>query len=299
MPVIIPKPMPSTMRPRQDYGIKIAKKGYDARTASDVNLLYCSSFPCLQWITTIDKNSPWEVLKDGAEQEWNAVNGEMQTVYRYRARLLHNLGYPPMLITTDRPASFADYYRGFWWDKSWIYQEIETHDANYYRECKDAIAKDRALLVAVDISYDVEYPYFDTPDTTNWGETYDYGLKHILSDNPNETDPERLGLNATVQSQLVLAVKVASFDKEDVSFYPLPGGMDYSQLAAYSFVQDSRSLWHNSGVSYQDVGGYRAYTLDGVKGFNIDGHFVYPKSSLVVVRQPMVASEVTRLVVNP
>lgn len=293
MPFITPKRMPSTMRPRQDYGIKIAKKGYDARTASDVNLLYCSSFPCLQWITTINKDSPWQVLKDGAEQE----NGK--TVYRYRARLLHNLGYPPMLIMTDKPASFAEPYRDFWWNESWIYQEIEVNDANYYRECKDAIAKDRALLVAVDISHDIEYPYFDTPDTADWGETYDYGLKHILSDNPRETDPEKLGLNAMVQSQLVLAVKVATSDKKDISFYPLPGGMDYNQVSAYSFIQDSRGLWHNSGVSYQDTGGYRAYTQDGAKGFNIDGQYVYPKSSLVVVRQPMVASEVTRLVVHP
>lgn len=293
MPVITLKRMPSTMRSRQDYGIKIAKKGYDARTASDVNLLYCSSFPCLQWITTIDKNSPWQVLKDGAEQE----NGK--TVYRYRARLLHNLGYPPMLIETDKPASFTEPYRGFWWNESWIYQEVKVSDADYYRECKDAIVKDRALLVAVDISHDVEYPYFDTPDTTDWGETYDYGLKHILSDNPKETDPEKLGLNAMVQSQLVLAVKVATSDKKDISFYPLPGRMDYNQIAAYSFIQNSRGLWHNSGVSYQDAGGYRAYTLDGVKGFNIDGQYVYPKSSLVVVRQPMVASEVTRLVVHP
>lgn len=293
MPVITPKRMPSTMRSRQDYGIKIAKKGYDARTASDVNLLYCSSFPCLQWITTIDKNSPWQVLKDGAEQE----NGK--TVYRYRARLLHNLGYPPMLIETDKPASFTEPYRGFWWNESWIYQEVKVSDADYYRECKDAIAKDRALLVAVDISHDVEYPYFDTPDTTDWGETYDYGLKHILSDNPKETDPEKLGLNAMVQSQLVLAVKVATSDKKDISFYPLPSRMDYNQIAAYSFIQNSRGLWHNSGVSYQDAGGYRAYTLDGVKGFDIDGQYVYPKSSLVVVRQPMVASEVTRLVVHP
>lgn len=299
MPFITPKRMPSTMRPRQDYGIKIAKKGYDARTASDVNLLYCSSFPHLQWITAIDKDSPWQVLKDGAEQERSSISGSMQTVYRYKARLLHNLGYPPMLIMTDEPASFAESYPGFWWNESWIYQEIEVRDANYYRECKNAIAKNRALLVAVDISHDIEYPYFDTPDTTDWGETYDYGLKHILSDNPKETDPEKLGLNAMVQSQLVLAVKVATSDKKDISFYPLPGGMDYSQVAAYPFVLDSRGLWHNGGISCQDAGGYRAYTLDGVKGFNIDGQYVYPKSSLVVVRQPMVASEVTRLVVHP
>ena len=102
-----------------------------------------------------------------------------------------------------------------------------------------------------------------------------------------------------VQSQLVLAVKVATFDKKESSFYPLPGGMDYNQVSAYSFIQNSEGLWHNAGVSYQDAGGYRAYTLNGVKGFNIDGHLVYPKSSLVVVRQPMVASEVTRTVVNP
>lgn len=75
--------------------------------------------------------------------------------------------------------------------------------------------------------------------------------------------------------------------------------MDYNQVSAYSFVQDSRGLWYNSGVSYQDAGGYRAYTLDGAKGFDIDGQYIYPKSSLVVVRQPMVASEVTRLVVHP
>lgn len=293
MPIPEPKPMPSTMRPRQDYGIKIAKKGYDARTASDVNLLYCSSFPCLQWITTIDQNSPWQVLKDGAEQE----NGK--TVYRYRARLLHNLGYPPMLIMTDKPASSAEPYRGFWWNESWIYQEITAYDLNIFNEHRTQTLKDRALLVAVDISHDIEYPYFDTPDTTDWGETYDYGLKHILSDNPKETDPDKLGLNAMVQSQLVLAVKVATFNKKESSFYPLPGGMDYNQVSAYSFIQNSQGMWHNTGVSYQDAGGYRAYTLSGVKGFNINGHLVYPKSSLVVVRQPMVASEVTRLVVHP
>ena len=65
-----------------------------------------------------------------------------------------------MLIMTDKPASFAEPYRGFWWNESWIYQEIKVDDANYYRECKDAIANDRALLIAVDISHDIEYPYY-------------------------------------------------------------------------------------------------------------------------------------------
>lgn len=299
MPIPEPKQMPSTMRPRQDYGIKIAKKGYDARTASDVNLLYCSSFPCLQWITTIDQNSPWQVMQDGAAAEYDIRSGEMRTVYKYKAKLLHNLGYPPMVIATDKPASFGEMYRGFWWNESWIYQEITAYDLNIYNEDKAQTLKDRALLIAVDISHDIEYPYFDTPDTTDWGETYDYGLKHILSDNPKETDPDKLGLNAMVQSQLVLAVKVATFDKKESSFYPLPKGMDYNQLSAYSFIQNSEGMWHNAGVSVQDAGGYRAYTLNGVKGFNINGHLVYPKSSLVVVRQPMVASDVTRLVVNP
>lgn len=299
MGILVPKPMPSTMRPRQDCGIKIAKKGYDARTASDVDLLYCSSFPCLQWITTIDQNSPWQVLQDGATTEYDIRSGEMRTVYKYRARLLHNLGYPPMIITADKPASFNELSRGFWWNGSWIYQEVSAYSLEVYNNNKAQTLGDRALLVAVDIGHDVEYPYFATPDHTEWGATYDYGLKHILSDNPKETDPDKLGLNAMVQSQLVLAVKVATFDKKESSFYPLPGGMDYSQLSAYSYIQNSKGLWHNTGVAYQDAGGYRAYTLDGVKGFNIDGHLIYPKCSLVVVRQPMVASEVTRTVVNP
>lgn len=61
--------LPKTMRSRGDYGIKIAKRGYDVQFAKDNELLYNSSFPVLQIVAILNDATDWEVVQTGQYEE--------------------------------------------------------------------------------------------------------------------------------------------------------------------------------------------------------------------------------------
>ena len=68
------KLMPSTMISKKDYGIKIAKRGYDVSYASDTELLYNSSFPVLAIANYISEDTPREVIRERGYRDWETKN---------------------------------------------------------------------------------------------------------------------------------------------------------------------------------------------------------------------------------
>lgn len=282
--------LPSTMRGRLDYGLKIAKKGFDVRTASDSQLLYNSGFPSLQ-IAGAVRWSDWEITQNGKAPQWNQRDGSITDGWRFKAHVRHGLGYPPMLICVspnkDRYARGAELK----WSSNYIY--VDTDIA----ECLDSLKQLTILICPIDISYDIEYPYLDSPVEAEWGQSYDYGLKHTLSGDIDTKLADDLGLNPTIQSSMAVAVKVANGnDSTSDNLYLYTPPLPVSDLAVYPYCQGNDDLWRIGDVSMQQGGmGYRTMTSNGIDRYVIDAVFGNKKASLVIIRQPMVAPAKTRL----
>lgn len=285
--------MPHTMRARSDYGLKIAKRGYDVMYATDNQLLYNSSFPVLQIIEYITADTQWEVVETGSYQYWNEFNGTLTTRWRHNMRKLHGLGYPPMVVAFGYGAyGSSDRLE---WNTKYIYSSNDfPTEAGYNAFIANGAPTQNAIVFGIDIETDVEYPYLDDGLETEWGQQYDYGIKHILTNDPNTLNPEDLGLNANIQSIMAVAVKVATNTNPNVSVY-YPDGISASQLAPFVFIQSSiTGRWRAGGVSAQAVSGFRpAMPTLGIDYYRLDGQSFGAKCSLVVVRSPMIAPDKT------
>lgn len=290
--------MPRTLRARSDYGLKIAKRGYDVTYASDNQLLYNSSFPVLQIIGYITADTQWEITDTGSYQEWNEFSGTLDTRWRHNMRKIHGLGYPPMVV----PFGYGVFSSAakLTWNEKYIYSERTfTTEADYNAYIASGSPTQASIIFGIDISTDVEYPYVDDGLETEWGQQYDYGIKHILTDDPNTLDPADLGLNANIQSIMAVAVKVATNANPSVSVY-YPDGISAEQLAPFVFIKAAATgRWSAGGVSAQAVSGFRpAMPSIGIDYYRLDGQIFGEKCSLVVVRSPMIAPDKTDYSVN-
>lgn len=284
--------MERTMRSRGDYGLKIAKRGYDARYASDNQLLYNSSFPVLQIVMYLTAATQWEITRTGAYTYWNEYNGTTSTRYRHNMRKLHGLGHPPMVIPLFAGGWSSPDPNITWNDKYIYYDRDFATLAEYNAFISGGSQTGTFVVFNIDIETDVEYPYLDDGIETEWGQQYDYGIKHILTDDQNTKNPMDLGLNANIQSMLVVAVKVATQANRTRNVY-VPDGISPEKLAPFAFVKSSSTgRWRAGGVSAQAVMGYRpAMPAYGVNYYLIDGQYIGSKGSLVVVRSPMISSD--------
>lgn len=279
------------MRARSDYGLKVAKRGYDVTYASDNQLLYNSSFPVLQIIMYITTDTQWEIVETGSYQEWNEFSGTIDTRWRHNMRKLHGLGYPPMIVPFGFNALSSN--NALTWNTKYIYSERTFFtEAEYNSYIAGGSQTPSAVVFGVDIGTDVEYPYVDDGLEVEWGQQYDYGIKHLLTDDINSVDPTDLGLNANIQSMMVVGVKVATNDNPTVAVY-YPSGISPSQLAPFSFIKSATTgRWRAGGVSAQAVSGYRpAMPSLGINYYRLDGQIFAERCSLVVVRSPMIAPD--------
>lgn len=282
--------LPSTMRGRLDYGLKIAKKGFDARTASDSQLLYNSGFPSLQIAGTV-RWSDWEITQNGKAPQWNQRDGSITDKWMFKAQVRHGLGYPPMLICASPGDNWSVRGIALKWSSNYIYV-----DTDIARDL-DSLKQLTILICPIDISYDIEYPYLDIPVEAEWGQSYDYGLKHTLSGDIDTKLADDLGLNPTIQSPMAVAVKVANVN-EGISdnLYSYTPPLPVSDLAVYPYHQGNDDLWRIGDVSMQQGGmGYRIMTSNGIDRYVIDAVLGNKKASLVIIRQPMAAPTKTRL----
>lgn len=283
------KRLPSTMIAKRDYGIKIARRGYDARYASDNNLLYNSSFPLLAIVDFLQEGAEWEIQDTGVYDYWNEFNGTTSQRWQYSVRVAHTLDYAPMIMRLDGDTTLNEYLQ---WDTKYIYYKRDFFTAGEYNDyINRGSKKPNLLVIAVNIDHDVEYPYLDDGLPIDWGDQYDYGFKHILTGDPNAAGADDLGINANIQSMMVVAVKIATSDKPDVNLY-IPDGIAPDKLSPFCFLQSSDGLWRQGGTSVQAAAGFRpAIPNAGINFYILDGQLFASKCSLVLIRQPLLAPE--------
>lgn len=162
----------SNVQELNDFGIKVAKLGFDALTAADKDLVYNSSWPSIQIVKVI----PFDA-----------------TMFSFP----HDLGFPPFAVLIRSTDSF---YQGG------VMTNLPCDELNVY--IPDFYTGDGTIIIYnIDVSVDVEYPY-TTQSSGNSTYSFDYGIKIAKNNSDiNSNDMRDFILHTRCGSPLVLAVK--------------------------------------------------------------------------------------------
>lgn len=300
---------------RGDYGVRVARNGFDAQTAGDSNLLFNSGWRIIQIVKVIDMsrivhddNPPVYPVPDGwtidrtnwggagvwnwnccVDEKWFYLPGysvELRTdpngqQHRYCQgdKVYHGLGYVPLFFKSEFVSDTPGYI----------------------------------LLTNIDIRQDADYPYTSKPSYYD-GNTKNYGIKsksYTRAKMPQPGETRGCGINTSIQSKLVMAVKtelttIGKPSTENPRFLDFP-------TVAWSVPEDSNSktttladyeafgFWSPDGQIFQEYPiGFRGtgegsfYTLIDQWGAAVDR----TKSALVIIRSPLVAPDIEEITIQ-
>ena len=316
------------LKARGDYGVRVARPGFDARTCADNQLIFNSGWPILQVCDVIDFDDGAETYTRYLKSNYTWTNtlpsgytlGYSDTTDTRWGKFGVNDKYCRMYVRTD-------YYHNSSYDEiTAVVYKRKRHYLNYVpfflsAEDVSGTASSKILLFSVDIRTDVDYPYTDmalplisVPD--------DYGMK-----SESIFGPKVPGLSTGQFSKLVQAVKTEETAKYDIrarsgigegdgkaSFWsPLdsaPGYLSKSPLIpfeAFAFAITGETNWNNMTAVYDTKdGGY--FVNVGVMSMADGGSNIayaysnvapvppnYMKESLVILRSPMVSPELVEV----
>ena len=309
------------LKARGDYGVRVARPGFDANYCADNQLIFNSGWPILQLCAVIDfskatetytryllPNGTWaDSLPSGYDDSGpdDTVNiGEVGVNKNYCRKLVSAKMY------TNRNTWETAYSR--------TYKKM-SHRLGFtpffiQSELVSGVSG-KVLLFSVDIATDVDYPYTDEA-LPLFTAPNDYGMK-----SSSIFGPRVPGLSTGQFSKLVQAVKtqetaVYTFSETNTKvpyWSPLNGAPTQAPnkapilpFEAFGFVILGSQT--GNGVAYDEKdGGY--YTLmpptavaDGgnelAYAYSLDGQSpMYKKSSLVILRSPLVSPELEEVTV--
>lgn len=287
---------------RKDYGIRVARPGYNALTCADNQLLFNSNWPILQ-IVDVDKEELLETVGSVSDEaiflyteeksntpcavnDTNVVsrqvddyyfdNDEIKTVSK-KYGCKHTLGYPPLAFSSGDLSEVTGY----------------------------------VVITSINISEDVDYPYTAAPLAYE-GASNDYGIKSKAFYNanmPREGEKSGFGINTNLSSKLVEAVKTldsahsytvgqdtykyvtwAPPKDDDGNFISNFEDFEYFAFAGNSGYYDpGYALFFPSGSSISQAECVRAQ-FGGQSGSTNPA-----LSSLVVLRQPMISPTIVEV----
>lgn len=208
------------LKERGDYGIRVAKDGYDAYNCLDSQLLFNSNWPIIQIAKmqnikgtpnligstaypTTSASAPWELT----EQYDKSIAG-VDRRYVYTKAHIRHYSYQEAAPQPWEPPTVHDFYQcdlyGFTHALGYAPMFFSEEDFNGY----DA-NHNRVILTNIDIAKDVDYPYVDKPSI---GKAYssDYGIKskaYYAGQFPSTGSMRGVGLDTAIQSKQIQAVK--------------------------------------------------------------------------------------------
>lgn len=289
---------------RGDYGVRVARNGFDAVTSSDSNLLFNSGWRIIQIVRVISeankvvhvdetRNIPsgYVYVKTtyGGVGDWNCGVDEnwfylpieyleyrdsnyRQYTYKRQYKIYHGLGYMPLFFKSKFCSDVPGYY----------------------------------ILTNIDIRQDVDYPYTSKPSYYD-GNTKNYGIKsksHTRSKLPAPGETRGCGINTSIQSKLVMAVKTDKTRTSDKN----RSGTYQGRAACPAWAVPGDSNAQTTKLTDYEVFGFFEENNDGIlyeqpAGPDMEYNDIYSliaqwliqfqqsKSSLVVLRSPMVAPD--------
>lgn len=256
----------STLLPKEDYGVKISKAGFDALTAQDNDLLFDSAWPSVQ--ITMVKAVP-------------------ETTAFYTV-IPHGLGFPPVAFVIGGTAFRTSMFG------------CNVDDTNVYVGSGLAgfVGGGTLVVYHVDISTDIEYPYTATQSVNTIYNT-DYGIKMVKPTlDIDSTDLRDYVLHSRCGSPLVLAVKTqATVNPAN------PLIVQYTSHLGYPTLNFGYAGIPRGTVSFNITYGAKAYQFapqggqaapiaftDGFTVYTAINSFSDGRASVVCLRSPMFAT---------
>lgn len=310
------------LKERSDYGIRVARHGFDANSCADNQLLFNSNWPILQIckivkFTDMDKQHTIYVKQTTGEVADNvpgwSTSGAVPIPKPFWYRLYRD--YPVsnqyVIKVISETAGLAG---GVAWNKC-VYKK-KVHNLGFpplVLAGKDLGFDDNtAVLFSVDLSTDIDYPYTEKPSPMIKLNS-DYGIEST-----SIFGSKVKGLSTGMFSKLVQAVKTEQTSASNTS------GVSWTPLTKDSSVQDisgclepyecyrfdgfnnpfceskGKEFFDKSGVYYKlDIFAAMDYYSGGVfypeycytNVIQSSPYFTCDKQALVILRSPMVSPE--------
>lgn len=304
---------------RSDYGVRVARNGYDASTCADSDLLFNSGWRIIQIVKVIseenkrifidetqDLPSTYELVGERIDGigNWNCAVDEKWfylpcVTYDYvdtntgsyefkrkQYRIYHGLGYMPLFFKSEFCSDTPGYY----------------------------------LLTNIDIRQDVDYPYTNAP-SHYYGGTSDYGIKsksYNRSEIPEPGETRGCGINTSIQSKMVMAIKTEKSTAPDYEYegekqkVPSPSWCvpsdDNAQTTTIKDYEAFGFFPYNANNMYDTAGrplmeypiGWSGRGGEGERYTFVDqwgAAITDAKKSLVILRSPMVAPDLEEITI--
>ena len=290
---------------RGDYGVRVARNGFDATTSGDSNLLFNSGWRIIQIVKVISEANKIIHIDETQNVPSGQVptgNSQIDGVWNWNCAVDEQWFYLPKVSYEYRDSNWQYYfyskqykiYHGLGYIPLFFKSEFCADQPGYY------------LLTNIDIRQDADYPYTAKPSFYD-GNTKNYGIKsksRTRAYMPHAGETRGCGINTSIQSKLVMAVKTEksrTSDKQGDNQAPCPSWAvpqdsnaqttklsDYEAFGFYSydgkmFIEYPIGPWR-----LLVPGGGDIYTLIDQWGAALSDK----KSSLVILRSPMVAPDV-------
>lgn len=201
------------LKARGNYGVRVARPGYDAESCAQNQLIFNSNWPILQIAKVIDlekkpnaKTAYWDI----ANRRWVEnpdLRGLTKTSFYYDEYI--STGYKvicsgrnSLYYTYDFGAYASGYQYKYYYFDSYEYKHNLGYVPFYFVSEEVSSVENKVVLTSVDISKDVDYPYTEgaLPLISKIG---DYGISSTSCFN----NPRVPGLCSNMFSKLVQAVK--------------------------------------------------------------------------------------------
>lgn len=310
------------LKERGDYGVRLARPGFDASNCADNQLIFNSGWPILQLCAVIDFDKSDDVYTRYLlpDRTWSDT---LPSGYNLVSTITNDTRWGKFGVNDKKCRMYVS-------TKTYMNSSYSMVEAITYKRMKHYLNyvpfflpadeltgtnTNKLLLFSVDIGTDVDYPYTDMA-LPLVGVPNDCGMKC-----ESVFGPKVPGLSAGQFSKLVQAVKTQDTAKYNIrsvsgsgdgylSFWsPLDGVPETAPTKApilpyeaFSFAVTGIADYNNTAVYDETDGGY--YVEVGVRGLDNAGdkkpyaysniaHYPpnYKKESLVVLRSPLVTPE--------
>lgn len=283
---------------RKDYGVMVARPGYNASYCADNQLLFNSSWPILQLAGVYEEEL---ISQSGTTPSSGTLIST--TTEDYSSYCAADKEYIYTKIVTKRYLVVTDYI-----------DVVETYGARHNLGFRPLAFQSNTLsgvpgyvvVTNIDISTDVDYPYTEAP-TGYYGGIGDYGIKsraYFKHSMPRVGEEWGFGINSRLNSKLVQAVKTLDTAVEDngtknIRWRP-PTDADGKEIFGIRDFEYFGFIKYNNSDIYTprraifypllSPGSENTVIID--PGQSTSG---YSPASLVVLRSPMVSPEVVEV----
>ena len=304
---------------RSDYGVRVARNGYDASTCADSDLLFNSGWRIIQIVKVISEENKRIFIDETQDvpSTYVLVGESIDGIGNWNCAVDEKWFYLPRITYeyVDTTTGYLDFkhkqyriYHGLGYMPLFFKSEFCSDTPGYY------------LLTNINIRQDVDYPYTNAP-SYYYGGTQDYGIKsksYTRSEMPEPGETRGCGINTSIQSKMVMAIKTEISKAPDYEYegqtYPVPcpswcvpsdSNAQTTKIKDYEafgfFAYNAGDIYNTAGQplmeypigwSWQGGQGER-YTLVDQWGAAVTD----AKKSLVILRSPMVAPDLEEITI--